>query len=101
MASASAEPVAAAQALEMGLVSAVVPAADLRSVVEALASKLANGPTVAYAAIKETTNFAASHSLADSLAHEADAQARCGSTVDHARAVEAFLAKEPAAFIGR
>lgn len=96
-----AEPVAAPQALEMGLVSAVVPATDLASVVGALATKLSAGPTVAYAAIKDTLAFAASHSLTESLAHEAEAQARCGATADHANAVEAFLAKETASFTGR
>jgi 2-(1,2-epoxy-1,2-dihydrophenyl)acetyl-CoA isomerase len=96
-----AEPVAAPQALEMGLVSAVVPQADLASVVDAIARKLADGPTTAYAAIKATMAYAASHSLTESLAREAEAQARCGGTVDHANAVAAFLAKEPAAFIGR
>ena len=85
----------------MGLVSAVVPAADLDSVVDALANKLAAGPTLAYAAIKDTVGFAASHDLADSLAREAEAQARCGASVDHTRAVDAFLAKETASFIGR
>lgn len=96
-----AEPVAAAQALEMGLVSAVVPVADLAAVVDALATKLAAGPTLAYAAIKETVGFAASHPLSDALALEAQAQARCGASVDHAHAVDAFLAKETASFIGR
>jgi 2-(1,2-epoxy-1,2-dihydrophenyl)acetyl-CoA isomerase len=96
-----AEPVAAPQALEMGMVSAVVPASDLASVVGALATKLAAGPTTAYAAIKETTEFAAWHSLSESLGREAETQARCGATADHANAVEAFLAKQTAAFTGR
>jgi 2-(1,2-epoxy-1,2-dihydrophenyl)acetyl-CoA isomerase len=96
-----AEPVAAEQALEMGIVSAVVPQDDLGSVVAALASKLAGGPTTAYGAIKETMAFAAANSLHDSLAREAQAQARCGQTTDHANAVEAFLNKQPAAFTGR
>jgi 2-(1,2-epoxy-1,2-dihydrophenyl)acetyl-CoA isomerase len=96
-----AEPVAASQALEMGLVSAVVPAADLNSVVDALATKLAGGPTKAYAAIKDTVAFAASHTLTESLANEAIAQAQCGSTADHANAVDAFLTKQPASFTGR
>jgi 2-(1,2-epoxy-1,2-dihydrophenyl)acetyl-CoA isomerase len=96
-----ADPVAASQALEMGLISAVVPAADLNSVVDALANKLAGGPTLAYAAIKDTLAFAASHNLSDSLGREAEAQARCGASVDHTRAVDAFLAKETASFIGR
>jgi 2-(1,2-epoxy-1,2-dihydrophenyl)acetyl-CoA isomerase len=95
-----AEPVAASQALEMGLVSAVVPVSDLAAVVGALANKLAAGPTVAYAAVKDTIAFSASHSLTESLAHEAEAQARCGVTTDHAHAVDAFLAKQIASFTG-
>jgi 2-(1,2-epoxy-1,2-dihydrophenyl)acetyl-CoA isomerase len=95
-----AEPVSAAQALEMGLVSAVAPDDDLTSVVDAIATKLAAGPTAAYAAIKETVGFAASHDLGDSLAREAETQARCGATIDHLHAVNAFLAKEAVSFIG-
>ncbi|HEX3824682.1 MAG TPA: enoyl-CoA hydratase-related protein [Mycobacteriales bacterium] len=96
-----AEPIPASQALEMGLVSAVVPPPDLPSVVGALANKLAAGPTVAYAAIKSTIAFSASHELTESLVNEAAAQARCGATTDHTNAVLAFLAKKPAAFAGR
>jgi 2-(1,2-epoxy-1,2-dihydrophenyl)acetyl-CoA isomerase len=96
-----AEPVAASQALEMGLVSAVVPATDLPSVVDALAAKLAGGPTVAYAAIKTTLGYAAANDLTMSLAREAEEQARCGRTDDHRNAVDAFLAKAPASFLGR
>jgi 2-(1,2-epoxy-1,2-dihydrophenyl)acetyl-CoA isomerase len=63
--------------------------------------RLAAVPTAAYAAIKQTIAFSASHDLADSLAREAETQARCGATEDHRNAVEAFLAKQPAVFIGR
>jgi 2-(1,2-epoxy-1,2-dihydrophenyl)acetyl-CoA isomerase len=96
-----ADPVAASHALEMGLVSAVVAGADLDSAVDALATKFASGPTLAYAAIKETVGFAGSHSLAESLAREAQTQARCGASIDHRAAVESFLAKETASFVGR
>jgi 2-(1,2-epoxy-1,2-dihydrophenyl)acetyl-CoA isomerase len=96
-----AEPVAAAQALEMGLVSAVVPTESVVEMATDIAAKLAAGPTVAYGAIKETLRYAASHSLTESLAKEAEAQARCGNTTDHRVAVEAFLAKRPATFTGR
>src|SRR5947209_17983497 len=48
-----AEPVTAAQALEMGLVNMVVPAADLAAAAGELAARLAAGPTVAYAGIKQ------------------------------------------------
>lgn len=95
-----AEPVAAAQALELGLVSIVVPAADLIATATGLAAKLAAGPTAAYAAIKETVAFGASHSLSDALAQEAKAQARCGQTEDHRNAVTAFIEKRPATFTG-
>src|SRR5436190_17462425 len=44
-----AEPVSTAQALEMGLVNAVVPAADLPAAAHELAARLAAGPTLAYA----------------------------------------------------
>jgi 2-(1,2-epoxy-1,2-dihydrophenyl)acetyl-CoA isomerase len=96
-----AEPVAAAQALEMGLVSAVVPAADLVTAATAIAARLAAGPTAAYAAIKQTLASAASRSLSEALAEEARNQARCGQTEDHRNAVAAFLAKQPATFTGR
>jgi 2-(1,2-epoxy-1,2-dihydrophenyl)acetyl-CoA isomerase len=96
-----AEPVDAHHALEMGLVSVVVAPEDLLTAAAELAARLAAGPTVAYAAIKESQTFAASHSLVESLAKEAETQARCGHTADHLSAVQAFLAKEPANFTGQ
>jgi 2-(1,2-epoxy-1,2-dihydrophenyl)acetyl-CoA isomerase len=91
----------AAEALEMGLVNASVSAEEFPSVVAELAAKLAGGPTVAYAAIKNTLAYSATHSLTESLANEAVAQSRCGATIDHAGAVHAFLNKQAAAFVGR
>jgi 2-(1,2-epoxy-1,2-dihydrophenyl)acetyl-CoA isomerase len=96
-----AEPVAAAQALEMGLVSAIVPPESLVETASEIAAKLAAGPTIAYGAIKETLAYASSHSLTESLAKEAETQARCGNTEDHESAVEAFLTKQAATFNAR
>jgi 2-(1,2-epoxy-1,2-dihydrophenyl)acetyl-CoA isomerase len=96
-----AEPVAAQHALEMGLVNAVVAAEDLAGAAKELAVKLAAGPTMAYAGIKRAMNGAASSSLADALAVEAQVQAECGRTDDHRNATEAFLAKQPVTFTGR
>jgi 2-(1,2-epoxy-1,2-dihydrophenyl)acetyl-CoA isomerase len=96
-----AEPVTAQQALEMGLVNGVVPTDELVPAATELAGRLAAGPTVAYAAIKQTLAFSATHDLPDSLAQEAQAQARCGATEDHRNAVQAFLAKEQTSFTGR
>ena len=93
-----AEPVSAAQALEMGLVNAVVPGADLPGAAQELAARLAAGPTLAYAGIKQALQSAATSDLAAALETEAEVQARCGPTEDHRNAVAAFLAKQAPTF---
>ena len=95
-----AEPVTAAQALEMGLVNAVVPAGDVTAAAAELAGRLAAGPTLAYGAIKEALARAATSDLATALEAEAELQARLGGTADHRGAVEAFLAKQAPRFTG-
>jgi len=95
-----AEPVTAAQALEMGLVNAVVPVADVADAADELARRLAAGPTAAYAGIKQALAVAATADLNAALETEADVQARCGGTDDHRAAVEAFLAKQAPTFTG-
>jgi 2-(1,2-epoxy-1,2-dihydrophenyl)acetyl-CoA isomerase len=96
-----AEPVSAAEALTIGLVTEVVPDDQVVTAAQRLATRLAAGPTVAYAAIKETLNRAAGAPLADALAHEARWQARCGTTEDHRAATAAFLGKTQPVFHGR
>ncbi|HEY3502928.1 MAG TPA: enoyl-CoA hydratase-related protein [Actinocatenispora sp.] len=73
----------------------VLPAAT------ALATRLAAGPTVAYAQLKRELATGASGSLADALAVEADAQSISGATEDHRAATEAFVAKRRPTFHGR
>ncbi len=96
-----AEPVSAEAALEMGLVNAVVEPGHLLTAAMELATRLAKGPTAAYAAIKASIAFGADSSLADSLAEEARLQRVMNQTGDHLNAVAAFLAKQPAVFVGR
>lgn len=95
-----AEPVSAEQALEMGLVNAVVEVDALAAAAAELAAKLASGPTAAYAAIKEGLARAAASDLDAALEAEAELQTGCGGTADHLAATEAFMAKHPAAFKG-
>ncbi|GGP60730.1 enoyl-CoA hydratase-related protein [Saccharothrix coeruleofusca] len=95
-----AQPVDAAEALRIGLVSQVVPDGEVVSTAQALARKLASGPTTAYAKIKEALG-AAWGSLEQSLEVEARTQAEAGATADHREAVEAFVAKRPPRFTGR
>ncbi|MFD1940239.1 enoyl-CoA hydratase-related protein [Nonomuraea mangrovi] len=95
------EPVDAARALELGLVSRVVPEGELLKAGHELAARLAAGPTKAFAATKRALAFAATHSLAESLELEADLQDALAATADHRDATRAFLAKQRPTFTGR
>ena len=93
--------VKADEALALGLATSVVPAEDFESAVWDLASKLAQGPTIAYASIRRALAYSATHDLASSLDHEGQKMALTGATADHFAAVDAFLAKEKPTFEGR
>ncbi len=95
-----AEPISAPAALEMGLVNAVVPVADLPTTTAELAAKLAAGPTAAYAGIKRQLAYASTADLQTALDFEAAEQERAGATADHRAATEAFLAKSTPVFTG-
>jgi 2-(1,2-epoxy-1,2-dihydrophenyl)acetyl-CoA isomerase len=96
-----AEPIRASRALEIGLVNQVVEDADLPSTAAALASRLASGPTAAYAGIKEQLGYAAGHGLAEALEKEAEVQHALGRTADHQAATLAFTRKQEPRFLGR
>jgi 2-(1,2-epoxy-1,2-dihydrophenyl)acetyl-CoA isomerase len=96
-----ADPLPAARALEFGLVTDVVADADLPAAARALATRLAAGPTAAYAGIKEQLNYAAGHGLAESLEKEAEVQTAVGRTEDHRAATLAFTRKQQPTFLGR
>jgi 2-(1,2-epoxy-1,2-dihydrophenyl)acetyl-CoA isomerase len=93
--------VPAAEALELGLVHRVVPDGELAEAALATARELAQGPTAAYAAMKEALAYAATASLPDALAREEVLQSRAGSSADHKAAVAAFVRKERPRFTGR
>ena len=93
--------VPASEALELGLVNRVVSVEELPDVVGRLARTLAEGPTLAFGAIRRSVAVSAGHSLSESLAYEADQMALTGGSQDHAAAVAAFLAKEQPTFQGR
>lgn len=93
--------VPAEEALHLGIATEVVPDAEFAVRVAALAARLAAGPTLAYAAIRQSVAFASTHALSESLAVEAEMMARTGSSADHAAAVQAFLAKRRPVFTGQ
>ncbi|MFD7235235.1 enoyl-CoA hydratase/isomerase family protein [Streptomyces syringium] len=93
--------VSAQEAQELGIANKVVPAAELAAEASAVARRLADGPTFAYAAIKASLDFAAGHSLTEALDKENELQARAGASDDHRIAVDAFLKKEKPKYVGR
>lgn len=91
----------AAEALELGIATQVVPDDELEPTVERLAAELAAGPTLAYASIKRAVAFSATHDLPESLEHEGQKMALTGASQDHRAAVQAFLDKQTPQFEGR
>ena len=89
------------QALEMGLLNAVVDPEQVLPVALELATRLAAGPTAAYALVKQSLAHAAGSTLVEALAKEDELQTRAGATADHTAAVRAFQAKQPPVFEGR
>ena len=96
-----AEPVKAQEALELGLVSRVVPPEEVAPTALELARRLAAGPTLSYAAVKAALDHAAVNDFASSLEKEAVLQEQLEKTADHRNATEAFLKKEQPVFEGR
>ena len=95
------DPFTAETAEQWGLVHRVVPAEEVLAEAQALAARLAAGPTAAYRAVKTVLATAATDSLEETLALEATLQSELGRTHDHREAVEAFLAKRTPEFTGR
>jgi 2-(1,2-epoxy-1,2-dihydrophenyl)acetyl-CoA isomerase len=95
------EKVPAAKALEWNLVNRVVPDADFRAEVEALATRLADGPTRSYAGTKRQLNRWVYAGMDDQLALEADIQQEMAASGDFAEGVSAFVEKRGARFTGR
>jgi len=97
----TAEPLDAAQALALGIANRVVPDADLAAATMDFASKLARGPRIALAAMKQNFNAAEDGSLAALLDLEARRQIETGNTEDHREAARAFVEKRAPVFRGR
>ena len=88
------------QAHEAGLVAAVVPAERLATDAQALAARLASGPTGAIGLTKRLVNAAEDATLAETLAAEAALQEVAGRGADHAEGVAAFAEKREPEFSG-
>ncbi len=91
----------AAEALHLGLVSKVVPAADLMSEARALAERLAEGSPLALSLTKGALQRSLTIDLDVALEDEARLQGIAGASADHAEGLAAFREKRQPRFSGR
>ena len=92
--------VPAAEAYRIGLVNRLVPAADLQTALQEMASRLAEGPTKAIWIAKWLTNRALDVDRATSLYDEALGQELVTYTADMQEGVASFVERRPAKFKG-
>jgi 2-(1,2-epoxy-1,2-dihydrophenyl)acetyl-CoA isomerase len=95
------ERIPAERAAEWGLLSRVVEDHELASEAVALATRLAQGPTIAYGLLRRLARNAEQLSLTEALAAERGAQRDAGRTDDFRAAIFAFLQKQQPRFEGR
>jgi enoyl-CoA hydratase/carnithine racemase len=95
------EPIDAAQALRVGLVSVVVPRERLLAEAEVIASRIAERGPLAVRYAKEAISRGLEMSLEQALRFETDLTIILQTTEDRAEGVRAFLEKRNAEFKGR
>ncbi|MHA3905032.1 enoyl-CoA hydratase-related protein [Castellaniella sp. WN] len=95
-----AEPVSAETAEQWGLIWRCLPDGELDATMEAVHTRLAHGPTRAYAATKQALQAAMENTLAEQLGLEASLQKSLGLSSDYREGVRAFAEKRQPRFSG-
>ncbi len=88
------------EALDWGIVTQVVPDDELAATAEALAEKIATGPTLAYGGVKRLVHGSLERTLDQHLALESEEMARAGRSADGIEGVTAFVEKRAPQFRG-
>ncbi len=97
----TAETISADEALDIGLVSKVVPPADLAGEAEKLAETIAAKGPIALRYLKEAVNKGLDMTLEQGLRLEADLYFLLHTTADRTEGIRAFLEKRPPRFKGK
>ncbi len=90
----------AAEALEWGLITKVVPAADLDAEVAAVAARLAAGPTRAFGGMRALLRQSFETGLRDQLAAEKELIVDAAASADAAEGIAAFAQRRRPRFTG-
>jgi enoyl-CoA hydratase/carnithine racemase len=96
----TAEPIDAAEAYRVGLVSQVMPKQKLHQAAEEIAAKLILRAPIAVRYAKEAVNKGLDMTLVQGLRLEADLSFLLHTTKDRAEGIKAFLEKRKAQFEG-
>ncbi len=91
----------ATEALRLGLINRVVPAGQLHAETQALALRLAQGPTLAYGRLKRLMRQSFETDLSTQLDAERTNFKASTQTADFKEALDAFFTKRPAVFQGK
>jgi 2-(1,2-epoxy-1,2-dihydrophenyl)acetyl-CoA isomerase len=95
------ERVSGEKAVEWNMIYKCVEDAELIAEARALATRLANGPTVAYSVMRKNILTALENSYAEALLAEAEGQRIAGGTADAMEGGMAFMQKRKPAFQGK
>lgn len=95
------EKIGGEQAAEWGLVYKCVEDADLMAEAQALATRLANGPTLAIGLMRQNIQTALEMDYATALLREAEAQKIAGKSADAMEGGLSFIQKRKAVFTGK
>ncbi|OYU14841.1 MAG: 2-(1,2-epoxy-1,2-dihydrophenyl)acetyl-CoA isomerase [Alphaproteobacteria bacterium PA4] len=95
------ERIPAETAADWGMIYKVVEDAELAATTQAIAEKLARGPTVSLSLIRSGIRACMDMTLTEGLMVERRNQLTAGRTADFAEGVMAFLQKRPAVFSGK
>ncbi len=88
-------------ALRLGLINRVLPAAELDAAAQALAERLASGPTKAYGQMRRLLRSSFDRDFGAQLAAEAQAFDSCAHSADMREGLQAFIDKRKPQFNGQ